>query len=119
MGHVRVTAEIANPVERTRTVRVDNVLVDTGATRTAIPRAIADQLGLEVLGTQSVRTAQGTQRLVQSYALIRIADRQSFNDVWIKDTVASPSIGVITLAAMGLAVEPKNGRLVDADSYLL
>ena len=119
MGHVRVPVEIANPIERTRSVRVPDALVDTGATRTTINRALAEQLGLEVVGTQEIRTADGTSRIDQSFALVRYDGRQTFGDVWVSDSYPGVLIGVITLEALGLAVDPVSGRLVNSEFLLL
>ena len=80
MGHVRVTIEIANPTDRARSVIIPDALVDTGATRTTVPRAIADQLGLEILGSEEIRTADGIHVIYQSYAMITLDDRRSVHD---------------------------------------
>lgn len=119
MGHVRVEVEILNPVQRERAIKIDNALVDTGATRTTINRSIADRLGLEIVGTQRVRTADGSTSIDQSYALVRLNDKQTFGDVWVSDTYPGVLIGVITLEALGLAVDPVGGRLVDTEFLLL
>jgi len=119
MGHVRVSVEITNPVDRTRTVTVPDAPVDTGASRTTIPRRIADELGLEIVGGQEVRRAAGLATILQSYAMITLQGRRSFNDVWITDAYPRALIGVITLEAMSLAVDPKGERLVDTESLLL
>jgi len=100
-------------------VTVDNVLVDTDATRTTIPRALAQQLGLEILGSLDVRTASGVERLDRTYARVRLTDRESFNDVWVSDTYPGVLLRVVTLEAMALGVDPKNERLIDVEQLLL
>ena len=82
-------------------------------------RAIAQELGLEILGTKRVRTAGGPQTIDQSYAMLRIDGRQSINDVWISDSYPGILIGVVTLEAMGFGVDPKNQRLIDVEQLLL
>jgi len=119
MCHVRVTVEIANPVDRARSVTVDNALIGTGETRTTISRDLALELGLEVLGSRNGNTAAGLSRIDQSHALIRLDDRQSFNDVLISDTYPGVFIGVVTLEAMALGVDPINQRLIDVEQLLL
>jgi clan AA aspartic protease len=117
MGHVRVKIEIANPVQRDKVIEVADALVDTGAT--TIPRGFAEQLGLEIVGSQQIRTADGTTEIEQSYALVRYDGKQTFGDVWISDKYPGVLIGVITLEALGLAVDPSSGRLTDSEFLLL
>jgi len=108
-----------NPVDRLKSVTIEQVLIDTGATRTTLPRGIAQELGLEILGSQTVRSAGGPVTIDQSYAMLRIEGRQSINDVWISDSYPNILIGVVTLEAMGFGVDPKNQRLIDVEQLLL
>lgn len=119
MGHVRVKIRIANPNRRDQAIELDNVLVDTGATWTVIPRPIAEELGLEVLGKKKVRTANGEIDVDHSYAFIEYEGRQTVSDVMITDTYDGVLLGVFTLEGMALAVDPKSGRLVDSELLLL
>lgn len=47
------------PTKQVRTVTLDNVLVDTGATTLCLPANIIEQLGLELLKEVNVETANG------------------------------------------------------------
>ena len=119
MGHVRVTIKIANPTRRDEAIEVAGALVDTGATFTTIPRAMAEQLGLEVLGQQKTRTASGDIYIDRSFAYQEIAGHDAVLPVWISDTYPGILVGVFTLEGMALAVDPKSGRLVDSELLLL
>jgi clan AA aspartic protease len=119
MGHVRIRVEIANPVHRDNSILVEDALVDTGATGTTIPRAMANELELEVVGSQQIRTADGSANIDQSFALLRYDDKQTFGDIWISDRYPGVLIGVITLEALGLAVDPNSGRLTTSEFLLL
>ncbi len=119
MGHVRVSIKIANPTRRDAPVEIADALVDTGATFTTIPRAIAEKLGLEVLGQQTTRTAAGDILIDRSFAYQEIADHDAVLPVWISDTYRGVLVGVFTLEGMALAVDPKSGRLVDSELLLL
>jgi clan AA aspartic protease len=119
MGHVRVSIQIANPSRRDLIVIVENALVDTGATRTTIPRSLAQQLDLEIVGQTVVRTAAGEHTLDQSYALIRYNGSLTYGDVWISDAYPGVLIGVITLESLGLAVDPGSGKLTPFEFLLL
>jgi aspartyl protease family protein len=119
MGHVRVTVKIGHPARRDEAVEVENVLVDTGATWTVIPRSLADHLGLEVLGRKRVQTANGEITVDHSYAYVELEGHETVSDIMITDTFPDVLIGVFTLEGMALAVDPKNGRLVDTQLLLL
>ncbi len=119
MGHVKVTIRIANPNSRDVPVEVEDVLVDTGATFTTVPRALAERLGLEVLGQHTVRTASGVSTVERSFAYVECEGRDAVAPIWISDTYPGVLLGVYTLEALALAVDPKSGRLVDAELLLL
>jgi predicted aspartyl protease len=119
MGHVRIRVEIANPVNRDNSILVEDALVDTGATRTTIPRVMASELELEVVGSQQIRTADGPANIDQSFALLSYDDKQTFGDIWISDRYPEVLIGMITLEALGLAVDPGSGRLTTSEFLLL
>ena len=119
MGHVRVRIKLANPERREEAIEVENALVDTGATLTTVPRSLADQLRLEILGQHQTRTASGVQTVDQSYAFFEYDGRQTVTPIWISDTYPGVLIGVITLEALGLAVDPASGQLTDSEFLLL
>jgi aspartyl protease family protein len=119
MGHVRVAVEIANPLEPDRSVSLPDALIDTGATRTLIPRRIADELGLEIRGSAEVQTAEGIQRVDRSFAGVTVNGRESIGTVFISDTYPGVLICVITLEDLGLAVDPKGQQLIDSPFLLL
>ena len=119
MGHVRVKVEIANPARRGDAIDVPEALVDTGATWTTIPRRIAEQLSLDIVGQTMVRTAAGPQQLDQSYAYMAIQGKDIVSFVLISDTYPGVLVGVTTLEGLGFAVDPNSGRLVDSELLLL
>jgi aspartyl protease family protein len=119
MGRVRVRIRLANPEHREDGVGVEEALVDTGATWTTIPRTLADELDLRVIGPMAVKTAAGPQQMDQSYAYIELAGKTMVTPLLISDTLETVLIGVITLEAMGLAVDPSTGQLRDSEVFLL
>jgi predicted aspartyl protease len=118
MGHVRVPVEIANPFQPERWVRFEGALIDTGA-RTTIPRALANELDLEVVERSEVRTADGIHSLDLSHAMIRLQDKRTYGDIWISDDYPGVLIGVITLESLGLAVDARGNRLIPTEFLLL
>jgi len=69
MGHSWVEFKISN-LERTRSKRL-KALVDTGATLTALPRKIAEELGIETIGEQKVLTGAGENKIKNWQSLDR------------------------------------------------
>ena len=119
MGHVRVRIKLANPARVRDVVEVDDALVDTGATFTTLPRPIADRLGLEVFDRHRTRTAAGPIEVDVSSAFLEYDGRRTVTPVWISDTCPGVLIGVFTLEALGLAVDPASGQLTDSEFLLL
>ena len=114
-----VRTTLVNPERRTDGVGVQEALVDTGATWTTIPRALAQALDLQVIGQMAAKTAAGPQQLEQSYAHIELAGKTMVTPLLVSDTLDTMLIGVITLEAMGLAVDPGTGRLRESEVLLL
>ena len=119
MGHVRVAVEIANPQDPTLSVTVRDALLDTGASKTLVPRSIADQLQLRVVGKAEVRTVDGRSELDHSYAAVRLEGKQTYHDVFISDPYPGVLIGVVTLESLGFAVDAVKERLVPTEFLLL
>ena len=119
MGFVRVSVQIANPDHPAQSVTIDAALVDTGATTTTVPRELAQQLGLPVVGTRRARTIDGVLQVDVARALVMIEGEQTLHDVFVSDTYANVLIGVVTLELLGFAVDPVNLRLVPVELLLL
>lgn len=117
MGHVTVEAKIINPLDETR-YRVVPALVDTGATRTVIPAELAEDLRLPVRGRSRVRTATGAVELPLSWAILEIAGKSDVTSILVSGTVDRALIGVVTLEAMGLMVDPTTGQLKETELLL-
>jgi predicted aspartyl protease len=119
MGHVRVRIRIANPNDRDHAVEVQDAPVGTGASFTTIPRRIADQLGLDILGQHEVRSAAGPITVDRSFAFVDIDGRDGVSPIWISDSCPGVLIGVLTLESLALAVDPGAGKLTDSELLLL
>ena len=119
MGHVRVDIEVADPLRPQEPVIVEDALVDTGATRTTLPRALAGCLRLEIRGQDQNRTADGIHRTDRALALIRLEGHESIGQVWISDRYPGVLVGVLTLEDIGLAVDPSLGKLTPSEFLLL
>ena len=119
MGHVRVTIKLAKPERWREPVEVQDALVDTGATFTTLSRSLAQRLGLEVFASQTVRIAAGPVDVDVSSAFLEYDGRRTVTPVWISDTYPGVLMGVFTLEALGLAIDPATGKLTESEFLLL
>ena len=94
------------------------MLVDTGATFTVIPRALARTLGIKRPRRYlSMRLADGRRvRAGVDVAILRIDGREAPATILVAD-VAEPLLGVEALEALGLAVDPRKQRLTPTRHY--
>jgi len=113
MGHVYQRVKLS--AERTVTVRM---LVDTGATYSVIPEALARAVGIKRL-RRSVPITLADKRRVKldaGTAIFRIGEREAPATLLVGD-VASPILGVATLEGLGLTVDPRRRRLTPSRHY--
>ena len=111
MGTVIVPIGVGDP--QGRTFEEIEVVVDTGSTYTAVPRAMLERLGVPVERSVPSETADG--RIVPvdvAHTMIRL-EGLTFPTPIIFAEVGEPSLlGVVTLEQAALAVDPVAGRLV-------
>jgi clan AA aspartic protease len=95
---------IANP--EVRSVELENVLVDTGATTLCLPADVIEQLGLEILREVDVETATGISkaRIFQD-AKISLLGREGTFECLELPGGRSPLLGVIPLEALGIELD--------------
>jgi len=117
MGHVWVEALIENPITG-RSVRA-RALVDTGATFTVVPRKVFEELQLPIIGKKTVKTAKGSVELSECLGVIEVMGRRAGSQILVSDDVDLVLIGVLTLEALGLEVDPTTGRLKETEILLL
>jgi clan AA aspartic protease len=121
MGRIITTLVITNrvdealsergfvPKDEVRSVTLNNVLIDTGATTLCLPADIIDQLGLEILKTVEVETATGiSQARIFQDAKISILGREGTFECLELPGGQSPLLGVIPLEALGIELDLQN-----------
>lgn len=125
MGRVTTTIAITNhideilaergfiPASQIRSITLDNVLVDTGATRLCLPADIISQLGLPMLGEIDGQTVIGTRkfRIFKDLSLA-VAGREGRYDCVELPAGEEPLLGLIPLEDLGLEPDLKNQRLI-------
>jgi clan AA aspartic protease len=121
MGKIITTLAITNRLDEgiaergliahdeVRSITVDNVLVDTGATTLCLPSDIIEQLGLKLLRTVDVETATGiSQARIFQDAKISLLGREGTFECLELPGGRSSLLGVIPLEALGIELDLKN-----------
>lgn len=124
MGKITTTLMITNridqanagqgliPVEQVRSVTLNNVLVDTGATTLCLPTSAIAQLGLELLKEVDVATANGFSKArVFRDASISLLGREGTFECLELPGGRDALLGVIPLEALGIELDLKNQNL--------
>ena len=113
MGHIHQRVTLS--AEKSVTVRM---LVDTGATFSVIPETLARAVGITRLRRSvAVTLADGRRvKLDAGTAIFRIGGREAPATILVGD-VAEPILGVETLEALGLTVDPRKRRLAPSRQY--
>ena len=111
MGIFSITIQIANlNGEHYEDVEV---MVDTGAVTTAIPRSILEGLGIRPTKRETFEYAGGEQvQLDMAEARAVVEGRETGTWVIFGEEGASPLLGAYTLEGVFLAVDPYNQRLI-------
>jgi clan AA aspartic protease len=113
MGHLHQDVKLTG--NKAVTVRM---LVDTGATFSMISEALARTVGI-ARAARPVRMtlADGRRMKVEAgVAIFGIAGREAPATILIGDVV-EPILGVETLEALGLTVDPRKRRLTPSRAY--
>ncbi|MEL7006691.1 MAG: aspartyl protease family protein [Bacteroidota bacterium] len=124
VGKVTATVTVTNNIDKilaergfiqaedVRSITLDNVLVDTGATTLSLPTAIADKLGLAVKGETAVNTSAGPikTRLFREVHL-EINGRSSSFDCIELTEIDIPLLGVLPMETLGLEPDLQNQQL--------
>lgn len=100
------------PEEEIRSLTLENVLVDTGATTLCLPADAIEKLGLEILREVDVATATGIgkARIFQD-AKISLCGREGTFECLELPRGKDALLGVIPLEALGLELDLKNQKL--------
>ncbi len=117
MGHVWVDAKLSNPT--TGLEAKVRALVDTGATFTVIPWETHEKLDFKIVGKKRVETAKGSTELDESFAVIEIGKKRGATPILISKDLKDVLIGVLSLEALGLIVDPTTGELKETRILLL
>ncbi len=92
--------------EEVRSVRVPNVLIDTGATTLCLPQKYINQLGLSDVRTVAVKTATGVSEAhIYQNVKLQLGAREAIVECVELPDEADPLLGVIPLEMMGIELD--------------
>ena len=96
------------------------VVVDTGAARTVVPRPVAERLGIRAESRQSFRMVNG-QTISRELAWIGLSlDGDSVHTrAIVGDVGDTPALGALTLEELALEVDSTRSRLRPSEQLLL
>ena len=99
--------------DQVRSIKLDHVLVDTGATTLCLPKEAIASLGLDLLREVDVETANGIgkARIFQD-AKISLLGREGTFECLELPGGGNPLLGVIPLEALGIELDLKNQNLI-------
>ena len=119
MGSFRVEATVSHLQDRERRVTLD-LLVDTGATYTTLPRDVADAPGPEPIDTRRIRLGDGREELWPIPAIfVRVGEQECPSLALIGWAGGPALLGAVTLEELSLGVDPSGRRLIPTTSYLV
>jgi predicted aspartyl protease len=137
MGKVTTTLTVTNwidealaergfiPPHEVRSITLENVLVDTGASRLCLPQEIIRALGLKCIGENDVKTALGVTKVrIFEGIKLSVAGREGqYNCIELPEGT-DPLLGLIPLEDLGLEPDLQNQQLrilpiEGKDTYLM
>ncbi len=124
MGKVTTTIKVTNqidltlaergfiPTEQIRSITLNNVLVDTGATRLCLPKNIILKLGLPLQGKADVKIATGVEKVrVFKMLNLSVEGREGVFNCIELPLYCEPLLGLIPLEDLGLEPDLNNQEL--------
>ena len=111
MGLSTVTLQVGNPASPDVTEAVA-FLIDSGAIYSIVPSAVLERLGITPLAAEQFHLADGTTiTRKKGIALFRYGDRVGGADAIFGEDEDSTLLGVTTLEALGLSLDPIRRQL--------
>ena len=111
MGLTVLEIEVGNPANPEVTEKLE-FLVDSGPIYSVVPAAMLERLGIKPLATQDFRLADGTKiSRKKGGAVFKYQDRIGVADVIFGEVGDAVLLGMFTLEALGLALDPLRREL--------
>jgi clan AA aspartic protease len=111
MGLTSLTIEVGNPARPDKTEELE-FLVDSGAICSVVPARVLRRLGIRPLATEEFKLADGSViRRRKGVGLFKYGARVGGADVIFGEAGDSQLLGVLTLEALGLVLDPLQREL--------
>ena len=115
MGLSKVVCLLENQQDRTRSVQVPDVVVDTCSELTWISREHLARIGIEPEKRQAVRAGQWTaDHAPIGFAVIRVGEELTTDEVMFAETGDLQLLGACTLEGLNMKVDSRSKKLVAA-----
>ncbi len=112
MGQFSVLVRIAHPTDPSRAAEVE-LLVDSGATLSWIPRELIERLGVPRLPRRSFLVADGrTIERETAGASVRVNGTEAMVTLVVAEPGDGHLLGATALESLGFAIDPIHRRLV-------
>ncbi len=119
MGFTYAKVSLANP-SQTESKRELELLVDTGAILTAVPRHVLVELGVKPLGSRKLHVFGGeTIEREVGAVLIRYDGAAAGITVIFADEKDTPVLGATALEALGYQIDPVTKRLKPTELFMI
>ncbi len=119
IGVTKVTVKVCRIDQPERCETVQDLVVDTGATATALLSEIVRRLGIKPHSRKTFSLADGSTTVKDvGSALIEIDGRKTSDDIVSIDK-GTLLLSVRALKGLGMQVDPNTGRLKKLDGALL
>ena len=111
MGFTRVKVKIYNPADKSKFAEVE-LLAEAGALLSMVPRKVLEEIGIEPTRKRRFRLADGREieREVGG-AVFEVEGYEGEAPVIFGEEGDAAVLGVVSLEAMGLEVDPVTGKL--------
>ena len=116
MGTFYVKCKIENPVERTRSVVIPKLLVDTGSEYTWVFEKTLDRIGIQREKKDIAFVLANGQEVTRSvgFAIIRLDKFFTIDEVVFAEKGDLSLLGARTLEGLNLTIDPARKKLVAA-----
>ena len=120
MGRFSAGCSLENQQDRTRSVRVSKVMVDTGSELTCIHHKHLEKIGVEPEKKDRRFVMANGQEITRSigFAVIRVGKEFTTDEVVFAQKGDLQLLGARTLEGLNLRVDARNKRLVAAGPFV-
>ena len=119
MGVTEVAVEVSNPRDQTQWRKLD-LIADTGAIFSVIPKSTLEQLGITPYAEETFHLADGSEiRCGLGDVFIRIDGKSRTVPTIFGEPNDMPLLGVTALEIHGFAVDPRTRKLEPTKLILL